>query len=436
MRNFTQSHKRNVLFLAAPLIIALALRLYVIFLYGPYYLSIHSDDMGYLRSAEWLLKYGTYSYYTHDAPTVHMLPGMTLILAAVIAVFGKETLGLYVGKIIFSFIGVAGILGAYKSFEYMWNRYVAFIVGIFLALYVPGIETDTLFLTETPFFAAFAWTIFFVLKLSDSHKLRHLISATVLFMVAVYFRPDLLLWVIPVLIYLVIKRYPIRLLIRHGCVAIGIVVVCLAPWWIRNAIVFHQFIPLTDDSGNPLLLGTFQGIHYPPPNNPTAVEQNILHAHPNLSPPDVHEVPWFKEQQNAAIHRMREWLSYLWIKPGQLWGKVWYPLNILHIKNTVLSVIQLCILWVSLIGHGVSLVFGHRKRKEVLFILLTLLYFTALFSFYFVYSRYNEPIMWLMFSGVPTGIWSLCYAFRSPDKGVLLSAHTSVSSGETEHYSA
>ncbi|EPZ44126.1 MULTISPECIES: glycosyltransferase family 39 protein [Alicyclobacillus] len=401
-----------------PIALAMVIRLCVIFHYGPY-VTLHSDDAGYLRSAEWLLQSGTYSYYTPDAPTVHMLPGMTLILAAVLGVFGQGAVGLYVGKIVFTLIGAVGILGAYQSVAYVWNRYAAFVVALFLALYVPGIETDTLFLTETPFMAAFAWTVFYLFKAADSHRLRHVVIATVLFMVSVYFRPNVLLWAVIVLFYLIIKRYPWRKLIGHGVIAACIVVVCMLPWWIRNLLVFHQFIALTDDAANPLLLGTFQGVNFPNPSNPTVVEHHILDVHPDLRPQAMHEIAWFKAQQHAAMYRIREWhhahpqdfwRSYLWIKPGILWNRAYYPIRILGVLPDTLKAIQPVLLWISLIGHGLALLFAHGKRREVLTVLLTLLYFTVLFSVFFAYQRYNEPLMWLMFSGVPSGIYGLVQA--------------------------
>lgn len=410
-----RSRKIHVGLAITPVIVALFLRLFVIFHYGPN-VSIHSDDMGYLRSAEWLLQDGTYSYYTPNAPTVHMLPGMTFILAAVIGIFGHGSAGLYVAKVLFACIGTAGIVGAYKAVEHIWNRWAALLVGLFMAVYVPGVEVDTLFLTEPPFMAAFAWTIYFLVKAADSHKLRHIAAASVLFMVSVYFRPNVLLWAVVALIYLLIKRYPAMLLLRHGAVAIAIVLICIAPWWIRNAIVFHQFIPLTDDAANPLLLGTFQGLHYPAPYSPSKVEHSILVKHPGLRPQADHELAWFHQQQKIAIYRIRHWhylhprdfwQSYLWIKPGILWNRAYYPIRILGVLPSTLKAIQPWLIWISIAGHATALIFAHGRRKEAAMIALSLLYFTGLFSVFFAYERYNVPLMWLMVTGVAGGLWAL-----------------------------
>ncbi|WAH36741.1 glycosyltransferase family 39 protein [Alicyclobacillus dauci] len=396
-------------------LIAFIIRIFVIFHYGPY-VSIHSDDMGYYRSAEWLLQYGKYAFYTPDAPTVHMLPGMTFILAAVIAVFGKGALGLYVGKVVFTIIGCLGIFGAYKAVEHMWNRPVALIVALFLAVYVPGIETDTLFLTEPPFMAAFAWLVYFVLRAGKEHKTSDIVWASIMFVAAIYFRPNIILWAVVALAYLMSMRYPWKLLVSHMGLVVGIVVICLAPWWIRNEIAFHQFIPLTDDSSNPLLLGTFQGLHYPAPNDPTLVEHRILAEHPDLLPQSEHEIPWFKAQQHEAMARVRQWYhthpsdffqSYLWIKPGLLWNLAYYPIRILGVLPETMKLVQHWLVWPSIIGHAVALVFANGKRRQMMMVALTLLYFTGLYSIFFVYGRYNEPIIWLMFLGIPAGIWTL-----------------------------
>lgn len=416
---------KNRWLLIIPLAIALAVRLFVIFAYGPH-VSIHSDDMGYYNSAVWLLKDGTYSYYTPLKPTVHMLPGMTFILAGVISLFGQGTVGLYAGKIVFTLIGLVGILGAFRCVEYLFTRSAAFFVALFLAIYIPSILTDTLFLTEPPFMAAFAWTIYFVLKAADSHRIKHILASAVLFMVAVYFRPNVILWAIVVLFYLLIKRYPWQKLLGHVALVALVGVVFLLPWWIRNEVVFHQFIPLTDDAANPLLLGTFQGLHYPFPYHATADENRILRFHPNLKPQQMHEIAWFKAQQHEAIARIKKWHhehpgyfwdSYLWLKPTVLWHRAYEPIQILRVRPALMNQIQHWILWSSLIGHIIALVFGAGKRRQMTFLALTLLYFTGLFSIFFAYERYNEPLMWIMFTGIPAGIWALWTFFFNGSGG-------------------
>lgn len=401
--------------LVIPIALAMVVRLAVIFHYGPY-VSIHSDDMGYYHSAEWLLNFGTYSYYTPLRPTVHMMPGITFLLAGIIAVFGHGALGLYAGKIVFSVIGVLGIVGAWKAVDRMWNGWVACVVALALAVYPPMVEVDTLFLTEAVFMASFAWTVYYLLKMADSRQLRDVVMLSIFFMISMYFRPNILLWAVVGLVYLLMKRYPKGLLFKHMGVAIGIFIVCMMPWWIRNEVVFHHFIPLTDDSSNPLLLGTFQGMNAPEPAKALTVEHQILRQHPNLKPQRLHEIPWFQAERHAAIYRVREWLrtnpasffqSYLLVKPGILWLRAYFPIRMMGVDAPTLRMVQPWIIWVSLIGYGMALLFGRNRRRELIMVLLSLLYFTALFSVFFAYERYNVPIEWLMMMGAPAGLWAI-----------------------------
>lgn len=411
----TTARRTSLSLMMVPVVIAIGIRLAVIVHYGPY-VSLHSDDAGYYRSAVWLLKYGTFSYYTHLKPTVHMMPGITLLLAAIIGLFGKGVVGLYIGKIVFSVIGVLGIIGAFKVVEHIWNRWVACVIALALAVYPPMVEVDTLFLTEAVFMASFAWTVYYLLKTAESHRLRDVVIASVFFMISMYFRPNVLLWAVVGLVYLLMKRYPIRLLSRHAGVAIVICILFMLPWWIRNEVVFHHFIALTDDSSNPLLLGTFQGLEIPRPTSELFVEHQILSQHPNLRPQAMHEIPWFQAERHAAVYRIRQWhhdnpgafwQSYLSVKPGILWLRAYFPIRILGVLPETMKLVQPWIIWVSLIGHGVALLLGRGHRREMLMVLLSLLYFTALFSVFFAYERYNVPIEWMMMLGVPAGLWAL-----------------------------
>lgn len=411
-------NRTSVVLMIIVTLVALIPRLLVLVHYGPR-ITIHSDDAGYFRSAVWLLKYGTFSYYTPLKPTVHMMPGITLLLAAVIGLFGKGTVGLYIGKLLFTLIGVTSVLGVYKVGERMWNPWVGAVTALGFALYVPNIEVDSLFLTEPLFAATFAWSVYYILKAADTHRLRDIVYASIFFMLAMYVRPNVLLWAVIALIYLLMKRYPSKQLLQHTGVALAIFVVCMLPWWIRNEVVFHHFIALTDDSSNPLLSGTLEGVGFPPPNSEVVIEHQILRQHPALHPQAMHEIPWFAAERHAAVYRMRLWfhqhprdffLSYLWLKPGILWLRAYFPIRMLGVVHATLQVIQPWIIWVSLIGHGLAMLFGRGRRKEWLMVWLTLLYFTALFSLFFAYERYNVPIIWLMMMGVPAGLWAFAEA--------------------------
>lgn len=64
-------------------------------------------------------------------------------------------------------------------------------------------------------------------------------------------------------IYLLVVKYDFKVLLKQGLILACALLCFMIPWSIRNYIQFQAFIPLTYGSGNPKLLGTYQGEGYP-----------------------------------------------------------------------------------------------------------------------------------------------------------------------------
>ncbi|MCL6454244.1 MAG: glycosyltransferase family 39 protein [Alicyclobacillus sp.] len=401
------------------LVLALVIRFAVIWHYG-LQLTLHSDDQGYTDSARWLLTRGVYSYYTPEHPTLHMMPGITLLLAGVFSVFGTGAAGVVAAKVVMSCIGVVGIWGLYLTARTAFRPWVGVVAALLAAVYIPGVETDVLLLTETPFFAASMFLLYFLVRAGREHRPLHLYLATLFYVVCLYFRPTISAYLVVAWAYLLVRRFPPRKLLRHGVLSVVMVALLLSPWWVRNEWTFHHFVPLTDGTGNPLLLGTFQGQHYPPPGN-ADLEITLLKAqHPDLRPTADHEVPWMTLQTQVAKQRMKAWYAenpraflhaYLVFKPILLWSKPFYTLKILHLSPKLVLAWHRVALWAGFIGWLVALAFGRKRRWTTLLVLATFLYYTALYSVYFVYSRYSEPLMPLVMLGLPVGVWALSAGF-------------------------
>lgn len=372
-------------------------------------LTLHSDDEGYVRSAMELLKSGMLTYHSPTEPTVHIMPGQPLLLAAVFLIFGKGTAGLYAAKILMILIGAAGIYGIYLIAKSFGGIKVALVVACLFAVSVPHILTDTLTLTETPFATSFIFLIYFSIRLAQKQNMSNLYWLMFFYIAALMFRPTVALYPLLLFVYLLLKKYPIRLMLKQAAVAAVILLVVLTPWWIRNYSHYHQFIPLTGGSGNPLLLGTYQGQGYP--NNETA-QQLMDRLH--YSSTDAFTIN--KVQQQAAKERIKTWwetdrksftLSYLYLKPKILWKDPFYWIEIFHVKTALLKPIHAVTVIAGIAGLLISLAVYSRHRKEILLILGSLIYFTILYSAYYVQDRYNEPLMPFLFLGIGLGGYSL-----------------------------
>ena len=96
----------------------------------------------------------------------------------------------------------------------------------------------------------------------------------------VLFRPTILPFPIVIFCIWLIKKYKVKEMVKFALPVILIVVTMLTPWWIRNAVVFNRFVPLTLASGNPMLQGTY--IFYDSSNDPLDYSALIKEYNPEL----------------------------------------------------------------------------------------------------------------------------------------------------------
>ena len=159
--------------------------------------------------------------------------------------------------------GVLSIYMTYKIGTYILNPAVGLIAALLLSLYPPEVVVENLTLTESPYLFLSLGLLYWSLKLADTHSMKDFYIILLFYFVALYFRVQIALYPILLFIYLVLKRYPVRLMVKQALISVLVLFVVLYPWWARNYVQFHKFIPLTAGSGNPLLLGTYQGEGYP-----------------------------------------------------------------------------------------------------------------------------------------------------------------------------
>jgi 4-amino-4-deoxy-L-arabinose transferase-like glycosyltransferase len=403
------------------LVLALAIRLYTLDTYG-LKLTINSDDQGYIHSAIRLVETGQLTYrgprepaHFETEPTVKIMPGQPVLLASVFLVFGTGTVGLYATKVVMILIGLAGIYGIYLLGRYIWGEGAGLIGAFLLAISIQHIVTDTLLLTETPFMTSLIYMVYFSVRLAHERKAWHFYALMFFYIAALMFRATVALYPVILLVYLLLKKYPFALMKKQVGIAAIIMLIVLMPWWVRNYIHYQKFIPLTAGEGHPLLMGTYQGEGYP---NKETLDQAFARINKQHEGKELFVI--IEAQKALAKERMAAWWkadresfirSYGWLKPKLLWKDDFYWIEVFDIKRTTVKMIQPYLVWAGMIGWLVALVFSSKGRAEVLFIALFLLYFTALYSVYFVFGRYNTSEMPFMFLGTGAGLFALFRLF-------------------------
>lgn len=386
------------------LILAFFLRVFALYEYG-LNLTLNSDDVGYTKSARVLIQTGMLTYHQIGEPTVHIMPGQSFLLALVFLLFGYEEIGLYAARIVISLFGVTSIYFVYLIGTYVFNKWTGLIAAFLLAIFVPQILTDNLLLTESPFMAGMYILLYSSLKLGNEQNWYYFFGVIFAYLFCIMFRPTIALYPFLLLVYLLIKKYPIKLMFKQFMVALILLLLVLGPWWIRNYIHYHEFIPLSGGTGNPLLLGTYQGSGYKYGESYDDILEKINENYPNITAYENMEL-----QKEIAIDRMKLWWdsdlksfikSYTIDKTIKQWSTQFYWVEIFGFTNEIIQKIHKVIMIFGVLSMIFVPILYKRIFPEYLLLFGILAYFTVLNNIFFAFDRYNQPLMsiWFIFIG-------------------------------------
>lgn len=388
--------------------------------------SLNSDDADYIKSGIVFLQ--TDKITMHDVLSAQIMPGMTFLIAFMALIFGVGSKLIISLKILWLVMGLLTIYIVYKTIKLYSNQYIAAISCLFF-LAADYIWMDNLILTETPYILLFSLLIYHTLKLSMKANKKDFILIVIYYILAVFIRPTIGIFPIFLFVFLILKKYNFKLLIRQCIIAGIILLLCLIPWTYRNYKIFNHFIPLTYGTGNPLLLGTYQGSGYPTDEELDYVK-NVDEKMPaemkyylqNPNKKDYMTKYYSLEYDGLkAKYRMHEWWnkdkvsmlkSYLIYKPLQNFDNYFYWDTIMGISGNQLNVVRK----VEIILFVISsiLIFINKKRiKEWLFLILTYGSQIAIYSYTFAFSRYAISMFFIRYIIIGIGILSFCEIYKS-----------------------
>lgn len=379
--------------------------------------TLNSDDASYVKSGIVFLQTGEITM--HGVISAQIMPGMTFLIAFMAFIFGTGTKLMISLKVLWMIMGISTICVVYKTIKLYTNKYISALSCLFF-LAIDYVWMDNLILTETPFILLFALLIYHTLKLSQNTNRKDYILIIIYYIMAVFIRPNIGIFPIFLFIFLLLKKYDFKLLMKQCLIAGAILLLCLIPWAYRNYKVFGKFIPLTYGIGNPLLLGTYQGVGYPldeeldyVKNVDEKIPDKMKYYLENTNEKEYMTKYYLLEYDGMkAKYRMHEWWnkdkismlkSYLYYKPKELFNNYFYWDTILGIKPMVLSTIRK--LEILFFGLSSLLILLNKKRiKEWLFLILTYGSQIALYSYTFAFSRYAISMFFIRYIVIGIGI--------------------------------
>lgn len=319
-------------------------------------------------------------------------------------------------------MGITTIYVVYKSVRLYTNKYISAFSCIFF-LATDFIWMDNLILTETPYILLFALLIYHTLKISKIPNIKDYVLIVVYYIMAVFIRPNIGIFPVFLFIFLLLKKYDFKLLLKQCLIAGLILILFLIPWTYRNYKVFSKFIPLTYGTGNPLLLGTYQGVGYPLDeeldyitNVDEKMSEEMKYYLDNPDKLDYMTRYYLLEYDGLkAKYRMREWWkndkismlkSYLYYKPKENFYNYFYWDTIFGIKGSLLSTvrkIEIVIFGICSIG----VIINKKRIKEWLFLMLVYTSQIVIYSYTFAFSRYAISMFFIRYIIIGLGIYAI-----------------------------
>lgn len=383
--------------------------------------NLNSDDLHYVYSGIEFLKSGKITM--HGVISAQIMPGLTFLIALLSLVFGTGYKLWVALKILYMLMGITTIVVVYKTMKIYANKAISAVPCLFF-LAIDYIWMDNLILTETPFILLFALLVYHTFKLSQDSNKKDYIFIIIYYIMAVFIRPNIGIYPIFLVIFLLLKKYNFKLLMKQLVIAGVILLITLIPWTIRNYKVFGKFIPLTYGTGNPLLLGTYQGYGYPLDDEldyKKNVDEKMSNEMRHYLIEDKQDKDYMTKYYSLeydgmmAKYRMSEWwkrnkksmlISYCLYKPKELIYVGFYWHDILGIGTKTLLLVRKIELILTALSLLIILI-DKKRIKETLFILLVYLSQIVIYSYTFAFSRYAITMFFLRYILIGFGLEAL-----------------------------
>ena len=399
------------------ILISILLHLLVLNQLGIQY-NLRSDDLSYVNSGIHFLNVGEITL--RGTMSAQIMPGMTYLIAFFSLIFGEGILLWWGLKILWIIMGVCSVFGIYKIVTLFTKKLYGCISASFL-LVIDFIWMDNLILTETPFMLAFIFLIYSTFALIIKKENKYYFHIIIWYFAALLFKGNIAPYPLFLGAYLLLQKYPWKLLIKQSLIAGLVLSIFFIPWIVRNYKLYDKFIPLTYGVGNPLLLGTYQGYNYPLDNfqeykkhaDSVMSEEMKSYVYDNNTYKS-YKKPYFSLEYDKIIaeFRMKQWWnndkismlkSYLYYKPKILVRNSFYWDEVFNIpKKAIINIRDFDII-LTLISI-IVIMFNKKYIKELFFLVGIYLFQIAVYSYTFAFDRYGQTLYFIRFIIIGIGL--------------------------------
>lgn len=318
-------------------------------------------------------------------------PGYELFLALIYFIFGHSYAAVWIiHALLFAATAYFVLLTSRLIFQSRWNPIIGMAASAFVAFSPDLITVASMLMTETFFLFLLSISVYAFFKYWDVNKFFWLAVSASLLAGAVLTRSNVLLVILPMVIFLAYKKKWLPLL---GFLAVFLL--CLIPWTVRNYRIYGEFRPFNAAFGL-LYVGNHPGAtgelvpNYPLPDGygdfskMTQIENDKALRRAGLDYIKTHPLQFIK----LSLERASMYFSFG--RPFAFWDHL---KGVSKIITMVFSSLYSALIFVLGFG-GIVLAMGREsgfKREKILLILTMILMMPLSIIFLVVETRYRFP---------------------------------------------
>ena len=246
MFSLKEESRRTKIILISVTVIFILLGIYATFKFGNDTLlgsleAPDNDDVKFIRSGWNLYERGYYSYHYPENKSAFMMPGLPIVIAGCTAIFGKMGAITAVRIIQVLLQAVSLLLVFFIARKIFNNSIVSLLAFILNAIYLPNLWASQLILTETIFKTLLLLLIYVTMYAIETKKVFYYIIGGILLGVSSYFRPQVaLLPVLVLIMWIINKKYTFFDMVKFASIVIVIFV----------AIIIYNLMPANIESNS------------------------------------------------------------------------------------------------------------------------------------------------------------------------------------------
>lgn len=403
--------------------------------------TLGSDDLSYIKAGITFFRTGTITM--HGVVSAQIMPGLPVLIAPFVALFGTGDKLWLALKIVWCILGSLAAWFTYLAIDERAPKFAALLPMLFY--FTPDFAwQDNLILTETPFLFLVSLYLYGVMRMGRRKDWGSFIIVFVAAFLSFMLKAQAFIFFLFPLPYLWAKKYPSGRLYLQSFIGICLIAAFIAPWSVRNYTHFDEFIPTTYGIGNPLLLGTYQGEGYPEDEEAFeegAIREALAIKYGKFGKATIREALgeayekfgrnnnpssekhirfiYLKSDEMKARARMKYWWqndrksmlkSYLLLKPKKMLFETFYWDEVIPHTKAYIELGRRIDFALAMAALPVALI-ARRYIAEVFFLLLAYGVQVYMYAYAYVFDRYAQTLLPFRYIAIGFLIASLYYIF-------------------------